>query len=84
MIHINFTKTHRMELSRGTCLDCKKYTYFLQFFQEWYGWDSTCLRCGRNWQDGEWMPLGFSRTARQDNIDGAKRRFRRKLDKGEN
>lgn len=82
-IHINFTKTHRKELKRGTCLDCKKYTWFVLLYQEWYGWTRVCLRCGRRWEDGEWMPLEFLRTARRDSIDFAKERYRRKLDEGE-
>jgi hypothetical protein len=32
----------------------------IQFHTTWYGWDSTCIKCGRNWQDGEWMDLPFA------------------------
>jgi hypothetical protein len=62
----------------------------LAFFTPWYGWDSTCIRCGRQWQDGEWSELPFANniwthdengdykpmTPRQHNIATAKRFFR--------
>jgi hypothetical protein len=31
----------------------------IQFFTPWYGWDSTCLKCGRKWCDDYWMELPF-------------------------
>lgn len=68
--------THRF-IHAGTCLDCKRRTRFLGFAYEMYGANVTCLRCGREWSDGEWMPLPFVRGARQKNIDAAKRRWRR-------
>lgn len=61
----------------GTCPDCKRRSRFIGFEYEWYGADKTCLRCGRQWSDGEWMALPFMRGARQHNIDAAKRRWRR-------
>jgi len=59
-----------------TCPDCGKRTRMLQFLTPWHGWDSTCLRCGRCWGDGEWLPLPFVRGARQKSIEAAKRRWR--------
>lgn len=76
-IHINMTKNHRLSLHKGHCPDCKKRSWFTGFFQDWYGWDYVCMVCGRMWIDGEWMRLPFSRTARQDSIAAAKKRFRR-------
>ena len=63
-------------VSCGTCPDCKKRSRFIGLSYEWYGATQTCLRCGRTWQDGEWMPLDFVRGARQKSIDAAKRSFR--------
>lgn len=57
--------------------DCEKRTRMIQFFQEWYGWHSTCLRCGRQWDGGEWLALDFRRGVRADNIRIAKKRWRR-------
>lgn len=66
------------KLARATtCLDCKKRTRMLCFFTPWYGWHSTCIRCGREWCDGEWMALGFMRGVRQRNIELAKKHWRR-------
>ena len=60
-----------------TCPDCKRRTRMLEFFTPWYGWTCTCIRCGRKWIDGEWMPLPFMRGARQHEIDRAKDHWRR-------
>lgn len=49
----------------------------ISFHYMWYGWDSTCIRCGRQWMDGEWMELDFYRYARRDNINTAKSHWRR-------
>lgn len=59
-----------------TCLDCKQRTRMLSFFTPWYGEASTCIRCGRHWEDGEWMPLAFIPQSRQISIASAKRRWR--------
>jgi hypothetical protein len=34
------------------------------------------LRCGRQWDGGEWLPLEFRRGVRADNIKHAKERWR--------
>ena len=68
--------TRRFVLAR-TCPDCKKRTRMLGFCWEWHGASVTCLRCGREWQDGEWMPLPFMRGARAHNISAAKELWRR-------
>ncbi len=61
------------------CGDCGKRTRMIVFYTEWYGIDATCIKCGREWQDGEWQPLAFGRSKipiRQQNIDAAKRLYR--------
>jgi len=78
-VHIKMTQTHDARLAQRQCPDCGRLSWFVQCYEDWYGADSTCLRCGRHWSDGEWMPLMFSRNARQNNIDAAKKRFRRYL-----
>lgn len=67
----------RQWIKRGNCPDCGRKSFFICFAYEWYGVDSTCLRCGRHWSDGEWMPLEFSRFARRDSIEQAKKAWRR-------
>lgn len=64
-------------ITAGDCPDCGRRTRFVSFHYEWYGTDSTCLRCGRRWSDGEWMPLPFARFARRDSIEAAKAEWRR-------
>jgi hypothetical protein len=76
-IHIYSPMVSKKFVLAGKCSDCKKRTRFLGFAYEFGGFDVTCLRCGRHWQDGEWIPLSFARSARKDNIDEAKRRWRK-------
>jgi hypothetical protein len=80
-IHICFVQTHLRKAHRQVCPDCKKKSIFVSFYQEWYGWDTTCLRCGRKWSDGEWMPFEFYRNARKDSIKSARARWKRGLNK---
>jgi Zn ribbon nucleic-acid-binding protein len=68
--------THRFVLAK-TCPDCGKRTRMLGWSYEWHGASLTCLRCGREWQGGEWMPLPFIRGAMAHNIAEAKARWRR-------
>ena len=76
-LHVHAPQSTAKSVTTTTCPDCKRRTRMLQFFTPWYGWDSTCLRCGRKWCDGEWMPLEFARGARKTNIQRAKERFRK-------
>ena len=76
-IHLYAPKPTSRWIRAGTCPDCKKRTRFLGWHYEWYGSDQVCLRCGREWSDGEWMPLPFMRGARAHNIAEAKARWRR-------
>lgn len=76
-VHIYAPQATAKKAFATTCPDCKRRTRMLARFTPWYGWDSTCLRCGRSWCDGEWMPLPFMRGARQHNIDEAKKYWRR-------
>lgn len=75
-LHICAPSATAKSIHATTCLDCKKRTRMLQFFTPWYGLDSTCLRCGRVYQDGEWCSLPFSRFARKNNIEMAKKTWR--------
>lgn len=76
LIHIHAPSATSKNAVAGTCLDCKKRTRFLTFFTPWYGIDSTCIRCGRQWQDGQWMGLEFARRSRALNVENAKKRWR--------
>ena len=75
-IHIHAPRATAKRAVAETCPDCKKRTRMLEFFTPWYGWDSTCLRCGRHWRDGEWMPLPFIRGARAHSIHQARVHWR--------
>jgi len=75
-IHICAPKGERFVHS-GTCHDCGKRTRFIGVRYLWYGLDECCLRCGRRWSDGEWMPLDFMPKSRQVSIERMKQAFRR-------
>jgi len=75
-IHIHAPSATAKSATATICVDCGKRTRMLQFFTPWYGWDSTCIRCGRRWMDGEWMPLDFVRQSRQKSIAEAKSTWR--------
>jgi hypothetical protein len=79
-MHINWAREDAKSITAVHCPDCKKRTRMLGIFQEWYGWRETCLRCGRSWEDGEWLPLEFVRGSRQKAIAAAKKRWRRSPD----
>ena len=75
-VHIHAPTVTAKSISKVQCPDCKKRTAMISFFTPWYGWDSTCILCGRNWQDGEWMDLDFVRQSRQKSISAAKAKWR--------
>ena len=76
-IHIYAPDAETVSIGRRECLDCKRNSYFTAIFTEYFGWDTTCLNCGRSWCDGEWMPLDFVPQSRQRSKDDAKKRWRR-------
>ena len=76
VIHIHAPSPVKTALTSAVCPDCGKHTRMIGLLYEWYGWDSTCLRCGRHWSDGEWMPLDFVPGARRKSIESAKRAYR--------
>lgn len=51
-IHIHAPVVTAKSITTKICPDCKRRTRMLSFFTPWYGWDSTCIKCGRNWSDG--------------------------------
>ena len=60
-IHISTSRFNAKRIVRFNCPDCKKNSRAIEFFQHYRGWDSTCINCGRQWCDGEWLPLDFYR-----------------------
>lgn len=76
-VHIHAPSPTSRFARKHVCPDCKKESLFIGVHYEWYGSTQTCLRCGRKWCDGEWMPLGFYRHARRDNKRAAKAAYRR-------
>jgi hypothetical protein len=76
-VHIHAPSATAKSIRAGNCPDCKKRTRFIGFFTPWYGWRTTCMRCGREWNDGEWGALDFVRGIRRRNIAHAKNTWRR-------
>lgn len=77
VLHIHAPMPVERRIFAGRCPDCKRRTRFLAWFYEWYGWNQTCLRCGRQWSGGEWLPAPFCRGWRTHNIREAKDHWRR-------
>jgi len=77
LVHVHAPQPSTRKIVTGECRDCKRRSRFLSFFTEWYGWDLTCLKCGRQWQDGHWTPFASYRYARRDSINAAKNLWRR-------
>lgn len=75
-IHIHAPEKTDRRIITAECGDCEKRSRFIEFFTPWYGWHSTCLKCGRQWQDGEWMALAFMPGVRKTNITKAKKLYR--------
>lgn len=75
--HICAPEVTDRSIRAGHCPDCDRRSRFIAFFQDWYGWRQTCIRCGRTWDDGEWLPLDFERAARRKSVERAKARWRK-------
>lgn len=73
---IYVTRATEKRIRTEDCPDCMKRTRMLEILTPLHGWYSTCLLCGREWADGEWLPLNFERGARMKNIESAKKRWR--------
>lgn len=70
-IHILWSRVDRWSLSKMPCPTCKKKRYFWSWFQDWYGWESTCLKCGDRWQDGERCERPFRPRWRKESVKSA-------------
>lgn len=77
-IHINYCRYSAKAINRIDCIDktCKKNVFGASFFQEWYGWTTTCLNCGRQYANETMLQLDFARGIRRHNIESAKRTWR--------
>jgi hypothetical protein len=62
---------------RRVCPNCKTRRTFVGFFYDWYGWTVTCLGCGDQWQDGEWMERPFCPGWRKQRIQTARDKWAR-------
>lgn len=77
MLHVNHVRYSEARLAREHCPNCKKRTFFVSFFQDYYGWDSTCLRCGDSWQGSEMRERPFERGWRERRVKEAKDAYRK-------
>lgn len=77
LVHIHAPQASMRHLGRIFCPNCKKRSFAASWFTEWYGWDSTCLRCGDSWQDGAMCDRPFMRGWRKKSIAAAIARWRR-------
>ena len=76
-LHVKFTKPAEVRIKRKYCPTCEKRRFFVEWFEDWYGWYFTCLKCGQMWGCGEMLERPFAPKWRQDNIESAKKFYRR-------
>ena len=72
-IHIHAPLPIEHKIKRSECPDCKKNSYFVTFYYEWYGLESTCMRCGRQFNEDGGQDLLFYRYARRDNKNSVRK-----------
>jgi hypothetical protein len=77
-LHINWTRYSEVLIGVHACPTCKGFAEMLDRFQEWYGWYSTCLCCGEQWQDSEMCERPFRPRWRRDNIENAQREIEKR------
>jgi hypothetical protein len=75
-VHIHSPEVIERRIVAGDCPTCGKWTRFVGFFYEWYGWFETCLRCGDQWSGGELLERPFKPRWREENIRNAKKHWR--------
>lgn len=76
-VHIHAPLPCKRACDRRECPVCHRRSVILSWFTDWYGWDSTCLRCGDMWADGELLERPFARGWRKRNIEAARQRWRK-------
>ena len=76
-VHILWSRVDAIEKRRKYCSNCDARRTFVMWFQEWYGWHVTCLGCGEQWQDGERLDRPFERGWRQQNIETARKLWKK-------
>ncbi len=76
-IHIHSPSPTERSINWATCVDCKKRSAFAVIWFEWYGPSSTCMRCGRDY-DEEWTSIRapLERGWRQKNKDMMRSRWK--------
>ena len=85
-LYVDWTRYTKTKMPVAYCPTCKRRRRFLAQFQDYYGWQSTCLSCGDQWQDSERLERPFYPRWRQKNIAKAKQQwkeYRATVTKGE-
>lgn len=68
-IHILRGRKDMEEVKTMKCPSCERAeAQFYGWFQEWYGWHLTCLECGEQFADGEWLERPWCAGWREHNI----------------
>ena len=72
IVHISVPRWSMVKMPVIKCWHCRQRRRVLAKYQDYYGWDCTCLTCGAEWADGERRPLSRSANSRQKVVDKAK------------
>jgi hypothetical protein len=76
-VHINVPRVEEIKIKRCDCPTCAKPRFMVCYFEEWYGWSHTCLKCGESWCSGEMRPRPFCRGWRKEAVRHIKEFYRR-------
>ena len=76
-LHIKFARPSIVKIAWYGCPNCERRRPFMAWFEEWYGWTQTCLKCGDRFADGEWLARPFRPRWRKEHIESAKKFYRR-------
>ena len=68
-VHVCFSRKDDERVGFRRCPSCKRpKAQFYSWFQEWYGWHTTCCECGERFADGEWLDRPWLPGWREKNI----------------
>jgi len=76
-VHVYAPQPDAFGLRRIYCPTCAKRTAMFWRHTPWYGNDTTCLRCGESWQDGERSERPFAPRWRERSKEAARVLYRR-------
>lgn len=76
-VHVYAPSATSVRLIRAGCSTCKRRTFHVVAFYEWYGPDGTCLKCGERYNEDGRAARPFARGWREKSKAAARSFYRR-------